>query len=93
MPNYLKRQEKIVLQAIVTGGMPINVPTAGAQAFPMDGIGRLGHDPPRGPSADCTLTEWEIKLSDFWERENAKKFENMAKARAKSIVFERIRTQ
>ncbi|RVE46209.1 hypothetical protein evm_009167 [Chilo suppressalis] len=30
----------------------INVPTAGAQAFPMDGIGRLGHDPPRGPSAD-----------------------------------------
>ncbi|RVE40530.1 hypothetical protein evm_014820 [Chilo suppressalis] len=32
--------------------MPLNVPTAGAQAFPMDGIGRLGHDPPRGPSAD-----------------------------------------
>ncbi|RVE40597.1 hypothetical protein evm_014753 [Chilo suppressalis] len=31
---------------------PINVPTAGAQAFPMDGIGRLGHGPPRGPSAD-----------------------------------------
>ncbi|RVE41395.1 hypothetical protein evm_013956 [Chilo suppressalis] len=31
---------------------PINVPTAEAQAFPMDGIGRLGHDPPRGPSAD-----------------------------------------
>ncbi|RVE42535.1 hypothetical protein evm_012815 [Chilo suppressalis] len=31
---------------------PISVPTAGAQAFPMDGIGRLGHDPPRGPSAD-----------------------------------------
>ncbi|RVE46685.1 hypothetical protein evm_008648 [Chilo suppressalis] len=31
---------------------PINVPTAGAQALPMDGIGRLGHDPPRGPSAD-----------------------------------------
>ncbi|RVE44529.1 hypothetical protein evm_010814 [Chilo suppressalis] len=31
---------------------PLNVPTAGAQAFPMDGIGRLGHDPPRGPSAD-----------------------------------------
>ncbi|RVE40326.1 hypothetical protein evm_015024, partial [Chilo suppressalis] len=31
---------------------PINVPTAGAHAFPMDGIGRLGHDPPRGPSAD-----------------------------------------
>ncbi|RVE47746.1 hypothetical protein evm_007635 [Chilo suppressalis] len=30
---------------------PINVPTAEAQAFPMDGIGRLGHDPPRGPSA------------------------------------------
>ncbi|RVE40311.1 hypothetical protein evm_015039 [Chilo suppressalis] len=31
---------------------PINVPTAGAQAFHMDGIGRLGHDPPRGPNAD-----------------------------------------
>ncbi|RVE43368.1 hypothetical protein evm_011985 [Chilo suppressalis] len=30
----------------------INVLTAGAQAFSMDGIGRLGHDPPRGPSAD-----------------------------------------
>ncbi|RVE41620.1 hypothetical protein evm_013725 [Chilo suppressalis] len=34
------------------GEQPINVPTAGAQAFPMDGIGRSGHDPPRGPSAD-----------------------------------------
>ncbi|RVE41244.1 hypothetical protein evm_014105 [Chilo suppressalis] len=31
---------------------PINVPTAGAQAFHTDGIGRLGHDPPRVPSAD-----------------------------------------
>ncbi|RVE46402.1 hypothetical protein evm_008936 [Chilo suppressalis] len=31
---------------------PINVPTAGAQAFSRDGIGRLGHDPPRGHSAD-----------------------------------------
>ncbi|RVE43072.1 hypothetical protein evm_012279 [Chilo suppressalis] len=31
---------------------PISVPTAGAQAFPRDEIGRLGHDPPRGPSAD-----------------------------------------
>ncbi|RVE51674.1 hypothetical protein evm_003646 [Chilo suppressalis] len=31
---------------------PINFPTAEAQAFLMDGIGRLGHDPPRGPSAD-----------------------------------------
>ncbi|RVE42171.1 hypothetical protein evm_013179 [Chilo suppressalis] len=30
---------------------PINVPTAGAQAFPMDGIGRFGHDPPRGLNA------------------------------------------
>ncbi|RVE40371.1 hypothetical protein evm_014979 [Chilo suppressalis] len=34
---------------------PINVPTAGAQAFPMDGIGRLIHDPSRGPSADCRV--------------------------------------
>ncbi|RVE52739.1 hypothetical protein evm_002612 [Chilo suppressalis] len=29
---------------------PINVPTAGAQAFPMDGLKRLHHD--RGPSVD-----------------------------------------
>ncbi|RVE47127.1 hypothetical protein evm_008204 [Chilo suppressalis] len=39
---------------------PINVPTAGAQAFPMDGIGRLGHDPPRGPSADW----WVLTTAD-----------------------------
>ncbi|RVE41127.1 hypothetical protein evm_014223 [Chilo suppressalis] len=31
---------------------PTYIPAAGAQAFPMDGIGRLGHDPPRGPRAD-----------------------------------------
>ncbi|RVE45393.1 hypothetical protein evm_009965 [Chilo suppressalis] len=31
---------------------PINVLTAGAQAFPMDGIGTLGHEPPRGSSVD-----------------------------------------
>ncbi|RVE43287.1 hypothetical protein evm_012046 [Chilo suppressalis] len=35
---------------------PINVPTAGAQAFPMDGIGRLGHGPPRGPTDWWVLT-------------------------------------
>ncbi|CAH0398113.1 unnamed protein product [Chilo suppressalis] len=29
------------------------IPIAGAQAFPMDGIGRLDHDPLRGPSADA----------------------------------------
>ncbi|RVE51556.1 hypothetical protein evm_003826 [Chilo suppressalis] len=34
---------------------PINLPTAGPQAFLMDGIGRLGHDPPRGPSADWSV--------------------------------------
>ncbi|RVE44930.1 hypothetical protein evm_010429 [Chilo suppressalis] len=39
---------------------PINVPTAGAQAFPMDGIGRLGHDPPRGPSVDW----WVLTTAD-----------------------------
>ncbi|CAH0400269.1 unnamed protein product [Chilo suppressalis] len=39
---------------------PIYVPTAGAQAFPMDGIGRLGHDPPRGPSADW----WVLTTAD-----------------------------
>ncbi|RVE48395.1 hypothetical protein evm_006956 [Chilo suppressalis] len=38
----------------------INVPTAGAQAFPMDGIGRLGHYPPRGPSA-----VFEVASSDL----------------------------
>ncbi|RVE44934.1 hypothetical protein evm_010408 [Chilo suppressalis] len=36
---------------------PINVPTAGAQAFPMDGIGRLGHDPPHACSRDQRLNE------------------------------------
>ncbi|RVE42647.1 hypothetical protein evm_012699 [Chilo suppressalis] len=39
---------------------PINVPTVGAQAFPIDGIGRLGHDPPRGPSADW----WVLTTAD-----------------------------
>ncbi|RVE44983.1 hypothetical protein evm_010347 [Chilo suppressalis] len=39
---------------------PINVPTAGVQTFPMDGIGRLGHDPPRGPSADW----WVLATAD-----------------------------
>ncbi|RVE43059.1 hypothetical protein evm_012290 [Chilo suppressalis] len=29
-------------------------PTAGSHAFPIDGIGRLGHDPPRGPNAVLT---------------------------------------
>ncbi|RVE53807.1 hypothetical protein evm_001469 [Chilo suppressalis] len=29
-----------------------DVPTAGAQALPVDGIGRLGRNPPRRPSAD-----------------------------------------
>ncbi|CAH0400280.1 unnamed protein product [Chilo suppressalis] len=31
---------------------PINVPTAGTQALPLDGIRRRSHDSPRGPSAD-----------------------------------------
>ncbi|RVE49908.1 hypothetical protein evm_005376 [Chilo suppressalis] len=39
---------------------PINVPTAGAQAFPMNGRGRLGHDPPRGPGADW----WVLTTAD-----------------------------
>ncbi|CAH0405020.1 unnamed protein product [Chilo suppressalis] len=34
---------------------PINVPTVVAQAFPMDLIGRLGLEPPRGPSADLLV--------------------------------------
>ncbi|RVE53433.1 hypothetical protein evm_002003 [Chilo suppressalis] len=43
-----------------TRQLPINVPTAGAQAFPMDGIGRLDHDPPRGPSSDW----WVLTTAD-----------------------------
>ncbi|RVE42527.1 hypothetical protein evm_012823 [Chilo suppressalis] len=39
---------------------PINVTTAGAQAFPMDGIGRLGHDPPRRRSVDW----WVLTTAD-----------------------------
>ncbi|RVE45785.1 hypothetical protein evm_009585 [Chilo suppressalis] len=39
---------------------PINVPTARAQAFPMDRIGRLGHDSPSEPSADCY---WSTRCS------------------------------
>ncbi|RVE41297.1 hypothetical protein evm_014052 [Chilo suppressalis] len=31
------------------------MPHCWAQAFPMDGIGRLGHDPPRGPSAPINV--------------------------------------
>ncbi|RVE41440.1 hypothetical protein evm_013910 [Chilo suppressalis] len=53
---------------------PINVPTVGAQAFPMDGIGRLGHDPPRGPSADCiidTLLEWVRTMDEEKRRAGA----------------------
>ncbi|RVE41388.1 hypothetical protein evm_013966 [Chilo suppressalis] len=51
-----------VLTAIRCCGRPepIHVPTAGAQAFPMDEIGRLGHDPPRGPSADW----WVLTTAD-----------------------------
>ncbi|RVE53193.1 hypothetical protein evm_002026 [Chilo suppressalis] len=49
--SYLTTGDSVV-QPSTPAPEPINVPTAGAQAFPMDGIGRLGHDPPRGPSAD-----------------------------------------
>ncbi|RVE46993.1 hypothetical protein evm_008377 [Chilo suppressalis] len=49
----------MVACAYKASGMPINV-TAGAQAFPLDGIGRLGHDPPRGPSADW----WVLTTAD-----------------------------
>ncbi|RVE45587.1 hypothetical protein evm_009784 [Chilo suppressalis] len=52
--SYKKRYQ-IEKPTIHHHHQPINVPTAGAQAFPMDGIGRLGHDPPRGPSADCDV--------------------------------------
>ncbi|RVE47387.1 hypothetical protein evm_007986 [Chilo suppressalis] len=40
--------------------VPINVPTAGAQAFPMDGLGRLGTDSPRGPSVGW----WVLTTAD-----------------------------
>ncbi|CAH0399044.1 unnamed protein product [Chilo suppressalis] len=47
-----KLDQNFVPIASLLSGQPINVPTAGAQAFPKDEIGRLGHNPPRGPSAN-----------------------------------------
>ncbi|RVE43957.1 hypothetical protein evm_011389 [Chilo suppressalis] len=47
-------QERSVSYSYHHHHQPIKVPTAGAQAFPMDGIGRLGHDPPRGPTDDVS---------------------------------------
>ncbi|RVE40361.1 hypothetical protein evm_014989 [Chilo suppressalis] len=48
---------------------PINIPTAGAQAFPMDGIGRLVHDPTRGPSADWrVLTTADAAVILGWRK-------------------------
>ncbi|RVE44642.1 hypothetical protein evm_010728 [Chilo suppressalis] len=49
--THRKQIEHLLINFKMTNHrQPINVPTAGAQAFPMDGIGRLGHDPTRGPS-------------------------------------------
>jgi hypothetical protein len=39
-------------QVFIHHHQPINVPTAGAQAFFMDYAWRTGHNQPRGPSAD-----------------------------------------
>ncbi|RVE50761.1 hypothetical protein evm_004510 [Chilo suppressalis] len=50
--EFCRRSGSDVIIKIDHHHQPINVPTAGAQALPMDGIGRLGHDPSRGPSAD-----------------------------------------
>ncbi|RVE44157.1 hypothetical protein evm_011204 [Chilo suppressalis] len=62
---------------------PINVPTAGAQDFLMDGIGRLGHNPPRGPSADWFVGRYEfvnpmvvIKDIELIKKVAVKDFEN-----------------
>ncbi|RVE52232.1 hypothetical protein evm_003151 [Chilo suppressalis] len=52
LPRDTGRSELADLNIQSLYQQPINFPTAGTQASPMDGIGRLGHDPPRGPSAD-----------------------------------------
>ncbi|RVE41259.1 hypothetical protein evm_014091 [Chilo suppressalis] len=64
--NYSKRLAFSYLEEIAQefyqqyGKRLINVPTAGAQAFPMDGLGRMGHDPSRGPSAGW----WVLTTAD-----------------------------
>ncbi|RVE41861.1 hypothetical protein evm_013490 [Chilo suppressalis] len=57
MPSYVY---DVCLNRFLVGWIPINAPTAGAQAFPMDGVGRLGQDPPREPSADW----WVLTTAD-----------------------------
>ncbi|RVE43924.1 hypothetical protein evm_011435 [Chilo suppressalis] len=58
-------QSSVVISPNLYHHQPINVPTAGPQAFPTDGIGRLGHDPPRGPSADWrVLTTADAPLTN-----------------------------
>ncbi|RVE48863.1 hypothetical protein evm_006513 [Chilo suppressalis] len=58
--RLLRRRLQAARGVIVNERTPINVATAGEQAFPMDGIGRLGHDPPRPPSADW----WVLTTAD-----------------------------
>ncbi|RVE42471.1 hypothetical protein evm_012877 [Chilo suppressalis] len=53
--STLRYLPPLLVHALRSGAsmyQPLNVPTVGAQAFPMDGIGRLDHNSPRGPSAD-----------------------------------------
>ncbi|RVE44991.1 hypothetical protein evm_010355 [Chilo suppressalis] len=53
-------KEPFLLNTGDNATQPINVPTAGVQGFPMDGIGGLGHDSSRGPSADW----WVLTTAD-----------------------------
>ncbi|RVE46269.1 hypothetical protein evm_009093 [Chilo suppressalis] len=74
-PRTRQEAEKEILDAeldMFTKQQPINVPAAGEQAFPMDGIGRLGHDPPSGVN-DCRCSQGqrafrsteELEIEDF----------------------------
>ncbi|RVE41966.1 hypothetical protein evm_013375 [Chilo suppressalis] len=78
-----------------------NIPATRAHAFPMDGIGRLGHDPPRGPSVDCekessSVRWWQplcatttIKLSTLcqWSLSHSSKSQNFKKTLLTSRKF------
>ncbi|RVE51963.1 hypothetical protein evm_003429 [Chilo suppressalis] len=46
--DYIRVAENHNADGLHPSRIGFNVPSAGAQVFPLDGIGRLGHDPPRG---------------------------------------------
>ncbi|RVE43925.1 hypothetical protein evm_011436 [Chilo suppressalis] len=55
-----------------TTAAPINVPTAGAQAFPMDGIGRLDHGPGLADANDCRCSRDQRPNVLFEARRNSR---------------------